>query len=368
MRCAQCLLTDRIPGSAFDQNGVCVWCRTGHPNYRPHGKEVLSQRLSELVPPRGEVDCVVGISGGKDSSFALWAMKKYFGLRVHAFTYDHDGVVPYARQNAQAVCESLDIPLTVVALDKHVHLSSFRDYFRAWLKKPDLVSAGLTCVACKHLHILGTKLAASLKAPLVVWAECALEDPAFLALRRSNETGKRDNLAKNAAALAQRVAGSPALSKAVAKNLKLTFFGCLAVSPTSSAYLRWRYPSVQHITLFDYWPWNAQEIYKALATDTAWERPQKVENDWHSDCTFHIIKEYMFQSMLGVSYADGFLSNQIRAGMMTRQSALAEVLQTRRRLVDSIPYAIRDVGLGDISDRIDLSCFDLTDESPPALH
>ena len=103
MRCKQCLLTDRVPGSDFDNAGICAWCRSGYPNYRPRGVAALETYLHQKLRPNSKVDCVVGISGGKDSSFALWVLARQFRLRVRAFTYDHDGVEPLARENMKAV-------------------------------------------------------------------------------------------------------------------------------------------------------------------------------------------------------------------------------------------------------------------------
>lgn len=183
MRCKRCVLVDRIPGSDFDENGVCSWCRSGYPNYRPLGEKELLRVIRARLRPDSEADCIVGISGGKDSSFALWALKKKFGLRVEAFTYDHDGVTGHARQNIREVCSSLDVPLHVFSLGGHRHLDSFRDYFEAFLSHPTPVTAGMTCVACKHLHVFGSRLAVEKRAPFAIWSNCPLEYSPFLALK-----------------------------------------------------------------------------------------------------------------------------------------------------------------------------------------
>lgn len=356
MRCTRCVLPDQVPGSDFDEAGICIWCREGYPNYKPRGREALGPHIRQRMRSESGADCVVGISGGKDSSFAVWAMKKHFGLRVHAFTYDHDGVLPFARDNAKAVCESLGVPLTVASLGPEVHLQSFRDYFSAWIEHPSAVSAGMTCVACKHLHLFGTGLAAKLNAPMVIWANCPLENSPFLALKYRGRGAARDGLLKGAALLAREALSSPELLRAIALHFPMTFQGCLAFSP-SSPFLKWRFPSVEQLLLFDYWPWNPSEIYSTLSRETAWKKPEDCPNDWHSDCTFNIFKEYLFQSMLGVSYTDGFLSNQIRAGILTRDKALRELAESKRYFATALGEALRRVGLEHLSNRIDGSCF-----------
>ena len=370
MRCTDCVILQRVPGSDFDENGVCYWCRSGYPNYKPLGVETLGQRLKTGLRQGSEVDCIVGVSGGKDSSFAVWAMKNYFGLRVEAFTYDHSGVTKEARANVRAVCETLGVPLTVCSLPGDEHRKSFNDYLEAFVEHPTTVTAGLTCVACKHLHLFGTELAVKRNAPFVVWAKCPLEDSPFLALKPQKNSTSREGLVKGGILLASELMKSPKLVGAVIRHFPMTTKGCLAFSPTSS-YMKMRYGSVQQIPLFEYWPWNPKQIYATL-TEAGWKKPANVPSDWHSDCSFHVLKEYMFQKILGVSYTDGFLSNQIRAGLITRADALRDLATSKRHFADALRATIRDNGdYSHLADRIDPSCFAISEESDmaaPALH
>ncbi len=360
MRCKRCVLVDRIPGSDFDENGVCSWCRSGYPNYRPLGEKELLRVIRARLRPDSEADCIVGISGGKDSSFALWALKKKFGLRVEAFTYDHDGVTGHARQNIREVCSSLDVPLHVFSLGGHRHLDSFRDYFEAFLSHPTPVTAGMTCVACKHLHVFGSRLAVEKRAPFAIWSNCPLEYSPFLALKHRGSGTQREGLLKGGALLAAEVLRSGRFLSAIAHHFPLTLEGCLAFAP-GSPYLNLRYPSVRQLVFFEYWPWNPDEICSTLTGETGWRKPGDIPSDWHSDCIFNIFKEYLFQSILGVSYTDGFLSNQIRAGLLTRDRALLQLAESKRYYAQALPDALEQTGLSHLASRIDLSCFDLAE-------
>lgn len=361
MRCKQCLLTDRVPGSDFDQTGVCTWCRSGYPNYRPRGIAALDSYVRQRLRPNSKADCIVGISGGKDSTFVLWVLAKHYGLRVHAFTYDHDGVEPRARENIRVACDSLGVPLTVASLGPQLHLQSFRDYFSAWVEHPSTVSAGLTCVACKHLHLFGNKLAVELNAPFVVWGKCPLEDSPFLALKYDSERGGREGLLKGGVLLSKELLSAPKLLQNVAHNFVLTMKGCLAYSPDSS-FVKWRFPVVEQLLFFDFWPWNPREILSTIIPETGWKKPSNRPSDWHSDCIFDVFKEYLFQSMLGVSYTDGFLSNQIRAGILTRDEAWCELLKSKQFFAKALPDALERVGLQHLAARVDSSCFDIPEQ------
>jgi hypothetical protein len=188
---------------------------------------------------------------------------------------------------------------------------------------------------------------------MIVWASCPFEAPPFLALKLSGEGTHREGLLKGAAMLGREVFSSPKLLGCIASHIGMTTQGCLSMSPTSP-FLKWWYPSVAPVMLFEYWPWNPSEIYATLSRETAWKRP--TVNDWHTDCDLHVLKEYIFQHMFGVSYTDGFLSNQIRTGLLTREEAMHTLAESKKHVAESLDEALRQAGLEQLSDRIDRSC------------
>jgi hypothetical protein len=359
-RCSNCLLTDTLPESDFDASGKCSWCRSNYPNYSPKGKHHLDLLLSG-IPRRGlgAADCIVGLSGGKDSSYALVELKKTFGLRCEAFTYSHFGLNAFALKNAQDVCAALDVKHHVVSLPGDAHLKSFQRYFKVWLRHNSITSAGLSCAACKHLHLLGTRLAQERGIPIVFWSNCPLEYAPFIAVKliTTKEGLKRGTLVRKTALLFKEMAGNPRLCMSIMRDFPVTVPGCLAMSP-DSRYLRLLYPNVKHAFFYEYCAWQPKTILGTLEKDVGWHKPEDYPDDWHSDCAFNVFKEYMFQKMLGVSYTDSFLSSQIRSGIMTRSEGLALLLASKRFYKDLLSKELSHVGLEKYGDRIDYACFD----------
>lgn len=356
-RCSRCLLVSSLPGSRFDGEGVCSWCRSGYPNYVPRGPEELRRELLAHRNASAPADCMVGVSGGKDSSYVLLELKRTFGMRVEAFTYDHDGVTDFARRNAREVCDSLGVRLHTVSLPGHAHLESFRTFFRAWLRSPGPVSGAMVCVACKHLHTLGCALARSRGIPMMVWSNCPLEYSPFLVIGKSADGLKRQSMLSSAMHFAGEMARSPALATGVLRHFRIALEGCLAFAPTTG-YIRWRYPSLKQIFFFEYCEWDEQRILKSLKEATPWRVPQEIRQDWHSDCVFNVFKEFIFQKTLGVSYTDGFLSNRIRHGQISRAEGAQLLAESKRFFAERLPYAIQATGLDRLADDIDASCFE----------
>ncbi len=92
-RCTKCILPETFPGIEFDDEGVCNYCR----NYVPVKVfgEVELIRVLERFRGKGEkYDCLVPISGGRDSTFALHQMIRRYEMRVLAITVDTGAISP----------------------------------------------------------------------------------------------------------------------------------------------------------------------------------------------------------------------------------------------------------------------------------
>ncbi|MBN2294547.1 MAG: hypothetical protein JXM70_19110 [Pirellulales bacterium] len=95
-RCPKCLLSAKVPGADLASDGTCRPCREFHTGrleeqeaYRGKCEEDLEHALA-TCSGRGEYDCLVSFSGGKDSVFLLHKLVKEYGLKVLAYTSNFD--------------------------------------------------------------------------------------------------------------------------------------------------------------------------------------------------------------------------------------------------------------------------------------
>ena len=93
--------------------------------------------------------------------------------------------------------------------------------------------------------------------------------------------------------------------------------------------------------------------------NTDWAVPEHIVNDWHSDCLFNVFKEYMFQKMLGASYTDAFLSNQIRHELITREKAWEQLIESKKYYAKKLKEILPALDLEHLNHRFDLSCFEV---------
>ena len=358
MRCSKCILPDSIPGISFNDRSECNYCDENFPLYFPKGDESLVKLLQENVRKGSNADCLVGLSGGKDSTYSLITLKEKYNMRVEAFTYVHDGSTSFSIENAKNTCKKLNIKHHMVSLDKQVHLETFKGFFKAWIKSPSTTTAGMTCVACKHFHILGLGIAKERNIPMIVWSNCPLEYSPFLALKLAGDKKnqlKRESNVKGSFLLVKELLKTIEFPKTFVKYFNTCYNGCLAVSPTSS-YLRKKFPDVTPVFFYEYHNWNPKEIKEYIKARVDWKIPGEKE-DWHSDCLFHFFKEYMFQSMLGASYTDAFLSNQIRYGLLSREEALEKLKESRKANSVGILKAIEVLDLQYLKNKLNTNVF-----------
>lgn len=91
-RCTRCVLPESYPNIQFDEQGICNFCR-GHKPPIYAGKDALIKQVDRLKSKTSAYEAILGLSGGRDSTFTAYYIVQELGLNVVAFTYDN-GMIP----------------------------------------------------------------------------------------------------------------------------------------------------------------------------------------------------------------------------------------------------------------------------------
>lgn len=131
--CRNCLLPAAVPGANLDASGICQPCRDFKPqdNAAPEAlrrvREADLERALQACRGQGQYDCLVPLSGGKDSVYLIHRLKVEYGLSVLAHTTDIDiGEVAWA--NIRRAVDRLDVEHVVY----RPPMTFYRHLFR-WL-------------------------------------------------------------------------------------------------------------------------------------------------------------------------------------------------------------------------------------------
>jgi N-acetyl sugar amidotransferase len=122
--CTRCVQDTTVPGIEFDDNGVCNFCHSHDELTRlfPNDErgEAFLQQLFARIKADGKdkpYDCVVGISGGRDSTFLLWCCVKRWKLRPLAVHFNDGFDNPVAGENMLRAVEILGVKLITITSD-----------------------------------------------------------------------------------------------------------------------------------------------------------------------------------------------------------------------------------------------------------
>ncbi len=124
-RCTKCVMDTTDKDIVFDEKGVCNRCREFETRIEPwwnygngHEKE-LEKIISEIKHSgKGKkYDCLIGLSGGLDSTYLLHMAIKEWGLRPFVFHVDAGWDLPVTVSNLSKVCGKLGIKLHTEILD-----------------------------------------------------------------------------------------------------------------------------------------------------------------------------------------------------------------------------------------------------------
>ena len=136
--CSKCIYDESVGGIYFDEKGICNYCHLIDDLKEEYGtgKQKGLQQLESLVNTvkksgkNKKYDCVVGVSGGTDSSYMLYLIKSW-GLRPLAVHYDNTWNSAIATENIMKVLNKLDIDLYTHVVNNSEVDDIFRSFFKA---------------------------------------------------------------------------------------------------------------------------------------------------------------------------------------------------------------------------------------------
>ena len=99
--CSVCLMPETRPRVKFDENGICGACQW-HEEKKILDwvkRENILKDIIKQYKGKNVFDCLVPVSGGKDSSYVAYTMKKRYGLHVLTLTIRPDLVIGIGENN-----------------------------------------------------------------------------------------------------------------------------------------------------------------------------------------------------------------------------------------------------------------------------
>ena len=118
-RCTKCIRPEECRGIRFDSEGVCNYCRRfekkwkraidSPDEYFAECQKKLERLITKEKRRNKKYQALLGISGGKDSAYALYLAKKLYGINVLTYTMASEFHRDEARANIAAIVKAFDV-------------------------------------------------------------------------------------------------------------------------------------------------------------------------------------------------------------------------------------------------------------------
>ncbi len=304
--CERCGLASDMPGTTYDEAGVCNLCRafdTYVDKAQTYFKtpEDLEALIAEMKANRkGPYDCIVLLSGGKDSSFMLCKLVA-MGVKPITFTLDNGFISEGAKANIRRLVNSLGV-------DHHWGSTPhMNEIFVDSLKRFANV-----CNGCfKTIYTLATNFARERQIGYIV---TGLSRGQFFETRLTEEVFKRDDYdpARLDALVTEARKEYHRREDAVSRYLDVDVFRNDAV-----------FEEVKFIDFYRYWSVPLEDMLEFLKTQAGWSRP--ADTGRSTNCLINDVGIYVHRKQRGHhNYALPY-SWDVRLGQKTRDEAIDEL-------------------------------------------
>ncbi len=324
MRCKKCILPSTYTGVTFDENEICSLCKdygkvSAEESMRRESRtRELEQMVAEARKPRGDYDCLVPVSGGRDSSYVAYVMRKVFGLRVVGVNFDNGYRSELALQNLNIISRALDMDLVTLKVAPELVDRVFAHF---------LSQAGYFCSACDALGYLviytfALREAQRMKTKLLVvggWSQKHEYQPG-LSVLSMKDFGR---ILERNEHLLTSLKGHPLIDRSVFERF-VQLGDIRRALPKPVAPQTDGQPIPKVIQLPDYWEWNYKVIDEALQNALGWKSAGGLDTA-HFDCVLSPIPEFLKRRKFGFSQETLRTSVLIREGLIDREKALSEL-------------------------------------------
>lgn len=314
-RCSKCILPETYPEIIFNEKGVCNYCLT-YRRKRHRGEAELRKSIEPYRNSGREYDCIVALSGGRDSSFLAHYAVRTLGLRVLAYTWDNGFMPEQTKENIENIVDVLGIDHVV---EKHDYVEkNERHIVSSWMRRPSPAMIGFLCTGCKTGYIRGlVKTAQSHQIPLVLKGSGESE-PSFAQKLLGDSTHFRRKRLSLVLGFSMEMIRNP---------FYLLNPNCL-IGLAEEFFHRFFYRANRDFkttSIFAFIEWNEQDILSLIQGELNWKKSSHSSSSWRSDCKISELKNYLYRETLGFTKHDELLSTMIRRNLITRGDALTRL-------------------------------------------
>jgi hypothetical protein len=315
--CSRCLNDTFVPGITFSDEGLCSICRE-YEKWQERlddfeALETLWLKRLEDCKGKGTYDVVLGVSGGKDSTYVLSKLVNKYKLKVLTFTIDNGFLNDWGRERIHSVTDFLGVDHCFVPVEQK-NLAAFYRY--------SIQLTGAPCTACSYfIYATTISLASKHGIPLAVHGRSRSQMFRFFSPESTDPflpfiyAGLQDADEHTVKATYEKVFAI------IKESFSQEFYDQIrAFLPDLS-----QGKPAEFLPYFLYHSYDEEIIVDHIQEHVGWSRPDNFEILSHYDCDAHDAAGYLYEIAETRPHIVPEISVLVRNGMLSRQEALARI-------------------------------------------
>ena len=307
--CQRCVLPESKPDIWLDDAGVCNICREFDRQKRADQPVKLLEsdfiKILNQNKSNGKYDCLVMCSGGKDSTAALYYMKKRYKLNPLAFTFDHGFETEDALENVRNAVD-------ILGVDFLLFKSDFMKEMFARMALTD--DRAVLCHPCSIWYMgLTFEMAARFDIPMIVagWTKGQATHQPLMSRCGCN--------VHQAEFVSMSKATQAFLDKYTNENLKYKGFPRSMEEVLTIAKKRHK-----AMVVSPHWflPVDSSAYLEILKKELKWKFPQLSYPGRSTNCYLNFLSVYNSMKNFGYTHYHVEMSKMIRESLLSRQEAI----------------------------------------------
>jgi tRNA(Ile)-lysidine synthase TilS/MesJ len=322
--CTKCVLPDTFPGISFDDNGVCNYCRN-IPIPSQQEKQAHLEKFEKLLADKRDkhnFDVLLAYSGGKDSTYTLYMLRKRYNLKVIAFVFDNGFISEQALTNIRTMTDTLGAACIIFRppfehMKKAFNLAASKDIYSP--KTLDRASSiCTTCIGMVKGMMIKTALAYDI--PLMAFGWSPGQAPISSAIMQTNPRLQR---------FSHRTVRDPLITL-IGDDMKGYF---LRDDDLETDPMRW--PVNIHPLAFT--EYDEDEILKKIKS-LGWVKPEDTDPN-STNCLLNALANYLHKKRFSFHPYAWEIAGIVRSESMVRAEGIAKV--TKDEDMEMVGYAAR---------------------------
>lgn len=319
--CTKCVMPDTRPGISFNSDGVCSACQA----FENRKNVDYNKRFEELEKlcnqHRGRngagYDCMIAVSGGKDSHYQVHVMKDLMNMNPLLVTVeDNFPMTEAGKHNLKNISEYFGCDIISMKPNINAQKIAMRRAFERYGKPTYFID--------RYIYTYPLHMAVKFNTPLLVYGENV-----------GYEYGGEGAI-ETPSAKEQIYNG---VASGLPDNLGMNEKGLMFFNPPADL------TSIEPIYLSYFVKWNSFENYQYAKSvgfhdlTHEWQRTHHIEQFDQIDSRAYLVHSWLKYPKFGHASATDYASRFIRYGMMTRDEALKQVADHDHNLD---PLCVRD--------------------------